>query len=487
MKRKNIYTLFAITVALLVTHGTTTAQVNYMEQVAVENQTVAKEGSITNVRLDFIFNDLELDKNDLLVIMPVIVSADNEVPLVPVAVKGKLRHKVLERPFEWKGKTQLKMPESNQLVRENGTDQSLRYQTSLPFAEWQRDAQLILRGEVIGCADCSEAQPDRLLSQKILPDRFLPTYRVTYIVPEVEPVKQRSETYSAHLNYRVGRHDLLPNFQNNAAELAKVGNIIRELKGDADLTITNFTISGYASPEGRYEQNMQLSQRRAETFARYMEREYGYSHDQFKVQWFGEDWDGLRKAVVESNLANKDAIVEIIDNVKDHDARDARLIALDNRQTYNELLNKLYPPLRRNDYEISFVSRPFDVDEAKEVIKTRPRLLSLNEMYLVANEYPADSPQFKEVFEIAWRTFPDAEVACLNVAVSALRDEKPDNALEHLQRCPDSPDAMNLTGVAYAKKGDTARAQQFFQQAIQAGNADAQHNAEQLKKFLEDE
>jgi len=89
--------------------------------------------------------------------------------------------------------------------------------------------------------------------------------------------------------------------------------------------------------------------------------------------------------VVESNLANKDAIVEIIDNVKDHDARDARLIALDNRQTYNELLNKLYPPLRRNDYEISFVSRPFDVDEAKEVIKTRPRLLSLNEMYLVAN------------------------------------------------------------------------------------------------------
>jgi len=110
----------------------------------------------------------------------------------------------------------------------------------------------------------------------------------------------------------VGRHDLLPNFQNNAAELAKVGNIIRELKGDADLTITNFTISGYASPEGRYEQNMQLSQRRAETFARYMEREYGYSHDQFKVQWFGEDWDGLRKAVVESNLANKDAIVEIL-------------------------------------------------------------------------------------------------------------------------------------------------------------------------------
>ena len=115
-------------------------------------------------------------------------------------------------------------------------------------------------------------------------------------------------------------------------------------------------------------------------------------------------------------------------------------------------MNKLYPPLRRNDYEISFVSRPFDVDEAKEVIKTRPRLLSLNEMYLVANEYPADSPQFKEVFEIAWRTFPDAEVACLNVAVSALRDE---NRTTPWNTCNGAriARAMNLTGVAYAKRG----------------------------------
>jgi len=44
MKRTSIYTLFAITVALLATIGTATAQVNYMEQVAIENQTVVKEG-----------------------------------------------------------------------------------------------------------------------------------------------------------------------------------------------------------------------------------------------------------------------------------------------------------------------------------------------------------------------------------------------------------------------------------------------------------
>jgi outer membrane protein OmpA-like peptidoglycan-associated protein len=486
MKRKNIYILFAITVALFVTMGTASAQINYMEQVAIENQTVLKEGAITTVSLDFILNDLELDKNDLLIITPVIVSTGNEVVLEPVAVKGKLRNKVLERPFEWKGKTRLEMPKANQLVRENGTLQSLRYATSLPFAEWQRDARLILRGEVIGCADCSEAQPDKLLSQKILPDRFIPTYRVSYIVPEAEPVKQRSETYSAHLNYRVGRHDLLPDFQNNAAELAKVGNIIRELKGDPDLTITNFTISGYASPEGNYQKNMQLSQRRAESFARYMEKEYGYSREQFKVQWFGEDWNGLRKAVEASNLANKDAIVNIIDKVSDHDARDARLIALDNRKTYNELLNDFYPPLRRNDYEVSFVSRPFNVDEAKVVIKTRPKLLSLNEMFLVAQTYEPASKEFKEVFDIAARLYPNEPIAILNSAAADIEGGNNQAAIDRLGRIENDPHAWNNLGVAYARMNELTKAKDYFAKAAARGDEDAKHNLEQLEKAMED-
>ncbi|WP_436415761.1 OmpA family protein [Petrimonas sp.] len=486
MKRKNIYTLIIAATTLFVAFGTTTAQVNYLDQVSVENQTVSKKAGTTNIGMDVNLNNLKLNKNDMLIITPVIVSGQNEVELEPIAVKGTLRNKVLERPFEWKGKTHLAMPAENQLVRRNGTNQSLNYNATLPYADWQRDAQLLLRTEVVGCADCSEAQPDKLISQKILPDKFIPDYRMPYIVPEVEEVKARSETFSAHLNYIVGRHDLLPNFQNNAAELAKVDKIVQELKKDPDLTITDFTISGYASPEDTKERNLLLSQRRAESFARYMENKYGYTRNQFKVEWFGEDWNGLRKAVVASNLINKDAIVDIIDNVPDFDARDARLIALDNGQTYNRLLHDFYPPLRRNDYNIAFISRPFNVEEAKEIIKTRPKLLSLNEMYLVAKTYPEDSPQYKKAFDIACKTFPDAEVACINAAVGELREDNVDDALQHLQKCPDSPAAMNLMGVVYAKKGDTARAKQFFDKAIQAGNADARHNAEQLQQYMDD-
>lgn len=486
MKNKSIYLLLIAVAILSASFETVVAQRNYTDQIVIENEAFAKKNGVTNFGMDVNLSGLELNKNDMLIITPVLVSNQNEVELEPMAVKGALRDKVLRRPFEWKGKTHLDMPEENQVVRRNKTNQTLHYHATLPYDDWQRDAQLVLRTEVVGCADCTEAQPDKLVSEKILPDKFIPNYRIPYVVPEVEEVKARSETYSAHLNYIVGRHDLLPNFENNAAELAKVEKIVQELKNDPDLTITDFTISGYASPEDTKERNMQLSQRRAESFARYMEKKYGYTRNQFKVQWFGEDWDGLKKAVSASNLPNKDAIVEIIDNVPDYDARDARIIALDNGQTYNRLLREFYPPLRRNDYEVSFVSRPFDVEEAKELIKTKPKLLSLNEMYRVAQTYPEDSPEYKEAFDIACNTFPKAEVACINAAVGELRAEKPDEALQQLQQCPDSPAAMNLMGVAYAKKGDTARAKQYFEKAIQAGNADARHNLDQMQQYIND-
>lgn len=44
--------------------------------------------------------------------------------------------------------------------------------------------------------------------------------------------------------------------------------------------------------------------------------------------------------------------------------------------------------------------RAFNVDEAKQLYKTKPQYLSLNEMFLVANTYPKDSDEFKEVFDI---------------------------------------------------------------------------------------
>lgn len=489
MKKNSLYISIVITVVTLVMATTgAVAQDYYSTKITTENITIVKDADITNISLDLNLNNVEIDKNELLILTPMVVSnkGENSKALDPITIIGKRRNKVLQRPFTYEGKPIINTSNQYFLQRNNGSNQSISYTTSFPYEEWQRDARIILSTEVIGCANCRDIEPEIILSDKMLTERFVPEYQFSYITPEVEEIKERSETYSAHLNYRVGRWDLLPDFQSNATVLAKVDEIIQELKNDTDLKISNFTITGYASPEGTQQSNLLLSQRRAESFAKYIENKYGYNTNQFKVEWKGEDWNGLREAIVSSTLDNKNELIRIIDTVADMDARDREIRAIDNGATYNKILNELYPSLRRNDYNIGFVSRPFNVDEAAEVIKSRPKLLSLNEMFHVANRFPAESAEFKEVFEVAAKTFPESEISNINVAVTELNNNNVDAALERLDKVKENKESWNLLGVIHAKKGNVEEAANYFRKSMEAGNKDASHNMQQLERYLQD-
>lgn len=256
-------------------------------------------------------------------------------------------------------------------------------------------------------------------------------------------MEEHSEVFSAHINYIVGQWNLLPNFKDNATELAKVDEVVKDIKSRDNLKITAFTITGYASPEDTKERNYRLSQRRAEIFAQYLNKQYGYTPEQYRIEWFGEDWDGLREAVSASSLANKAEIINIIDTEPDYDARDSKLIALDSGVTYRKLLNEFYPPLRRNDYYVSYITH--DYDEAEFI-----------------------------------------RVNSINKAISELRNDNIDEALNSLDKYRDSPDAWNALGVAYARKGDIALATSYFNRAIESDNSDARHNLDQLQKYIED-
>ena len=148
------------------------------------------------------------------------------------------------------------------------------------------------------------------------------------------------------------------------------------MKGSKDLEITEFTVTGHASPEGNFESNRALSDRRANSFADYLSSTHGVARDRFRVTGLGEDWSGLKEAVEKSSLTDKNEIIRVINSVSNPDARDAELKKLSGGQTYRTLLDTYYPPLRRTDYTIAYTVRPFSVEEAKGVIKTNPRLLS---------------------------------------------------------------------------------------------------------------
>ena len=462
------------------------AQTSYIQNVAFNNLTHQKSGNEVLVDAQIITEGFDIRKNDMLVLTPVLYSntSDDHIELAPVVVLGKTRGKVIERGKRLNNPTPLPSNAATVVVYDKKSPQAIRYSQRVPFLPWMSNARLSVKGVVNGCADCSQGVGDLLLSERVIKEPSQPIYKLTYIVPDAEPVKARSDRHSASFNYRVGRHELLRDFQNNAAELNRVDRVINEVKSNKDLEITEFTVTGYASPEGNFESNRALSDRRANSFADYLSSTHGVARDRFRVSGLGEDWNGLKEAVEKSSLADKNEIIRVINNVSNPDARDAELKKLSGGQTYRSLLDIYYPPLRRTDYTIAYTVRAFSVEEAKGVIKTNPKLLSLNEMFLVAQTYAPASSEFKEVFDIATRLYPDEPIAILNSAAADIEGGNNRAAIDRLNRIESDPRAWNNLGVAYVRLGDTAKAKEYFQRAALRGDEDAKHNLEELGKTM---
>ena len=80
-----------------------------------------------------------------------------------------------------------------------------------------------------------------------------------------------------------------------------------------------------------------------------------------------------------------DKVLRLIDECEgDKDACEKRIRESVSPDVYTRLLNEMYGPLRRNEYKIEYSVRSFNLEEAKKQIKTRPDLLSVEEIYTAA-------------------------------------------------------------------------------------------------------
>ena len=112
------------------------------------------------------------------------------------------------------------------------------------------------------------------------------------------------------------------------------------------------------------------------------------------VDWKGEDWEGFIRALGDfPNLLKRDEVYEVIERYPDErDFCELQLQKLVPPTIYHRLLTEIYPALRRNEYRIEYNVRNFNLEEARRMVDERPDLLSLSEMYKVADSYGKGTP-----------------------------------------------------------------------------------------------
>lgn len=398
----------------------------------VEKKLIERSGDYLLVDLTLNLSDLEIRSNRSVTYTPVIQRGDSLRRLPALIVNGRKRQILYERT----GRDTATDGEFA-VRRKNGTEQRFDYHARVPYARWMDGSEMALVIDECGCG-WEALKNDRSTLFPIQLDQA-PRPLMAYVAPPVE-VKNRAKEGSAFLDFPVNRTEIYPEYRDNPSELRKILETVSSVKEDPYATITEVYIKGFASPEGTYKHNTYLAEHRTKALIEYVKGLYHFEQARFTVDFEPEDWAGLEKRVENSSLADKEELLAIIraDEPKDYDRREAKLKALNGGASYRVLLRDIYPALRHSDYAVRYTIRSFTVEEARELIYSDPRQLSLNEMFQVAQTMEPGSDAYREVFEIAVRMYPEDPVSNLNAALTAIDAGRLESARRYLAKTSDS-------------------------------------------------
>lgn len=405
-------------------------------KILIDSVLTQKKSDSLKVAFRLHLDSLQLKSEQQLVFTPLIAGEDT-IALNPIIINGKNQNIRYLRKS-----SSLKNSQAVVVRRRNDTEQQVLFSQTLPYRKWMKAFNLSMTEDLCGCGNLMDQ--DTTLMANIQPTPRI--CRDHYVKPKAEAIKVRAEKGEAYLSFKLNKSDILADFRENATELRKITSTIDLVKNDKDVSITNIDIHGYASPDGPYANNVRLANNRAAALRNYVCNLYTIDKKLFTYHATPEDWEGFKKKVGASNLADKSAILAVANSSLAPDAKDLKIKKL-YPASYRYIMSEIYPRLRHSDYTVTYTVRPFDIEEAKVILKTKPQQLSLQEMYLVAQTYEPGSPEFNEVFDIAVRLFPDDETANLNAACTDLQKGDLTSAEKHLAKAGNSKEAERVRDV----------------------------------------
>ena len=460
---------------------------------------IALIGDDMTLNMDYNFSDVNFQRNKQSIYTPIIVNGADTAFFAPFSLAGHNRYIWNLRngqisPVLFKGwgdkrgeLSKESMPTGSNYAFTNEGPQTVlyNYNSNATYQDWMQISQLVMKVEAIGCSDCgSTIEYYPLANIDFRPSEYVSDF--IFVTPIAEEIKTRELSGRAYIDFVVNQTNILPNYRNNQVELGKIIATIDSIKSDGDITIRSIEISGTASPEGSYENNVRLAKGRTEALKDYVEKLYKFPEGLIKTSFQPVDWAGLKEWLENNEIENRDEILAIVDGDLEPYARNQKIKTTYPKQ-YAYLLQNVYPSLRHSDYVIEFNIRKYkDVKEITEVMLASPQKLSLNELFLVANSVPEGSDLYVQSFELAAKLYPNDETANLNAGTAAMKRNDFVSAKRYLEKAGNSEEAKFTRAVYEALKGDKTKAlKEFKELAKSAKSATIRQKAAQQAESLE--
>lgn len=277
------------------------------------------------------------------------------------------------------------------------------------------------------------------------------------------------QKHEASIKFLIGQANL------RSSELSNVGiqDMVKILKEINDMqeerALQNIEVSAYASPDGSYDLNEKLAEKRQDVSSNYLNKELKKIKMDADVEtnFTAEDWEGFQELVSQSKLQDKDVILRVLSMYQDPEEREQQIRNMSS--VFTEIADGILPELRRArlivNYEVigrsdEAILAQFNEDASK---------LSIEELLYGANMLVEDNATRAKWYEKAIQLYPRDYRAYNNMAQMDIMNGNNTSAQNWLQKAKnvDAKAAEVNANMALLslKNGEVEKAETYMGQA----------------------
>ena len=237
------------------------------------------------------------------------------------------------------------------------------------------------------------------------------------------------------------------------------------------LAIKDIDVLGFASPEGAYDFNDKLANKRQNTAEQYVKDQLKKTkvNTDINAKYTAEDWDGFQQLVQASNIQDKDVILRVLSMYKDPQEREQQIRNMS--AGYRELADGILPELRRSRMIINYETIGRSDEQIQQQYVADPAQLSVDEL-LYSATLTDDVNKQEEIYKTAAKLYPSDYRALNNIAALEFNKGNNDTAKEYINKVfnvlSNAPEANANLGMIALQNGDVANAENYIAKATNA-------------------
>ena len=253
----------------------------------------------------------------------------------------------------------------------------------------------------------------------------------------------------------------------NSVSVKDLGKILKEIN-DNTLTraLTNIEVSAYASPDGKFDLNEKLAEKRQNVSSNYLKKELKKIKMDADVdtKFTAEDWEGFQELISKSNLQDKQVILRVLSMYEDPEEREQQISNMS--EIYTDIKQNILPELRRARLIVNYEIIGRSDAQILEQFASDPSKLSVEEMLYGANRLVKDDATRQKWNETIAKQYPSDYRALNNLAQQAISKGDVNAAESYLKQAAQvSKNASEVnTNLALMslKSGDVAKAETYL-------------------------